>query len=468
MSYEFDSGEGEEKTIWIQQFEESLRQGSSFYIDFNAFEKMLEYYQGRGKFQLALKVCEMAQEQMPFDVEVLVAKASLLNQLNRQEEALELLDGKILCMHPNDSNALLEKASALIEIGKTEEALNILPKALDGADDRSEVHYRVGIAYLQVEKTELAIRELKKSLQHNPVNDIALMELSICLEETDRDGEGLEFYKRYVDEKPYSANIWYNMGFAYNKLEQHEKAIQAYEYAYLIDEQFSSALFNKGKTHLELEQMQEAIDCFRGVLKIEGPCPDSYTQIGAAYSQVKGHEKQALHFYQTALQENPKHSEAWFGMGCHYLRENKTEKAIKLIQKAIELKKDDANYWKGLGQAYYLSAKFQKSIEAYEEAVVLEPREQSTWLEWSHVYFEQKKFNSAIDIMQEALDEFPMSARCLFKLAAYMLLSEKTDEGLSLFRQAIHLDFELHHEVLVHYPSLQANEGVQALIEEFK
>jgi tetratricopeptide (TPR) repeat protein len=70
------------------------------------------------------------------------------------------------------------------------------------------------------------------------------------------------------------------LGNAYNKLNLFEKAIDAYDYAILIKENFSSAYFNKGNSLVNLDRYSEAIEVYKQTFEYEPPNGDTYCAIG--------------------------------------------------------------------------------------------------------------------------------------------------------------------------------------------
>src|SRR3546814_10786934 len=75
--------------------------------------------------------------------------------------------------------------------------------------------------------------------------------------------------QKYIDEEPYSYAAWYNLGNAFNKLGRFEKAIDAYDYAILVRDNFAAAYCNKGNALMNLERFQEAIHVFRQTFEYE-------------------------------------------------------------------------------------------------------------------------------------------------------------------------------------------------------
>ena len=68
---------------------------------------------------------------------------------------------------------------------------------------------------------------------------------------------------------PYSANGYYNRGIVYVKFNLLEKAVDSYELAISLKNDFSSAYFNKGNALADLGKLQQAIEAFKRSLLID-------------------------------------------------------------------------------------------------------------------------------------------------------------------------------------------------------
>ncbi|NJO04027.1 MAG: tetratricopeptide repeat protein [Bacteroidia bacterium] len=97
-----------------------------------------------------------------------------------------------------------------------------------------------------MEEYDKAIEAYKQSVEINIGHEGSLYELAFCLDVVGQLEGSLSYYKKFIDEDPYSAAAWYNLGIVCNKLEKYAEAIEAYEYAIAIDETFASAHFNMG------------------------------------------------------------------------------------------------------------------------------------------------------------------------------------------------------------------------------
>ena len=50
----------------------------------------------------------------------------------------------------------------------------------------------------------------------------------------------ITFFTSYIENNPYSYYAWFNLGLSYGRMSLFEKAIDAYDYAIAIKENFSS------------------------------------------------------------------------------------------------------------------------------------------------------------------------------------------------------------------------------------
>ena len=133
MAQEFRKREEEEELI--RSFEDILKRKSSGFFDLEAYETIIYHYLDRGKHKKSLVAVTMAMEQYPFSTELIAVKAQILSNLQRYEEALELLE-QALNLHPTDLDILLSMGSIFSLQGLHE-------KGLPAGDDLQDRHAQV-------------------------------------------------------------------------------------------------------------------------------------------------------------------------------------------------------------------------------------------------------------------------------------------------------------------------------------
>ncbi len=372
MSHEFRKREEEEELI--KRYEENLRANSIGYFDIDAYEVIVDHYMEKLKFKKALAAVNQATEQFPFSTGLIAIKAQILSNLEQYEEALELLE-MARNLHPMDIEVYLSIGSILSLQGKHKEAISLYEEILSFADDeKDDIYYNIGLAYQSLEEYDKAIDAYKKSIEENINHEGSLYELAFCLDIAGQLEGSLSYYRKFIDEDPYSAAAWYNLGIVCNKLEKFDDAIEAYGYALAIDDTFASAHFNMGNSLMNLEKYKEALEEFNKTVEIEGPSPEVYCCIGAAYENM-GHDSL--------------YDEAWFGAGSCLEKQEKWYQALHFFNKAIKINHLNAEYWKAAAHAEFKIGNTISSISAYEEAANLAPEDKEIWLNWSFIYYEQ-------------------------------------------------------------------------------
>jgi S1-C subfamily serine protease len=91
-----------------------------------------------------------------------------------------------------------------------------------------------------------------------------------------------------------------------------------------------------------------------------------------------GNYDNAVGYFETAVNKNPKRAEAWVQVGYCKVKQGKNAEAIRAYQQALQLKPDDPEIHNKLGDAYYYAARLREAIESYTEAARLRPDDPET------------------------------------------------------------------------------------------
>ncbi|HEY5825059.1 MAG TPA: tetratricopeptide repeat protein, partial [Cyclobacteriaceae bacterium] len=226
MAHDFRKREEEEL---IRRFEENLKNNSFDFFDVEDYETIIHYYLDNSKPKKALAAVNQAMDQYPFSTELFTTKAQILTNLEEYDQALELLE-RARNLNPVDIEICLSIGSVLSLQGKHEEAIALYESAFTYTeDDHDELFYNIGLAYQSLEKYTEAVEAYKKCIEINISHDGALYELAFCLDVVGQLEGSLSYYKKFIDEDPYSTAAWYNLGIVCNKLEKFDEAIEAYE-----------------------------------------------------------------------------------------------------------------------------------------------------------------------------------------------------------------------------------------------
>jgi tetratricopeptide (TPR) repeat protein len=86
-----------------------------------------------------------------------------------------------------------------------------------------------------------------------------------------------------------------------------------------------------------------------------------------------GNYDNALGYFETAANRNPRRADAWVQVGYCKVKQGKNAEAISAYQHALELKPESEEIHNKLGDAYYYAGRMSDAIASYSRAVSLRP-----------------------------------------------------------------------------------------------
>ena len=101
-----------------------------------------------------------------------------------------------------------------------------------------------------------------------------------------------------------------------------------------------------------------------------------------------GNYDNALGYFETAANRNPRRADAWVQVGYCKAKQGKTEEAIRAYHLALELKPGAYEIHNKVGDAYYYAGRLPEAIAAYTRAATLSPNNPDTFYNLAVAYFE--------------------------------------------------------------------------------
>jgi S1-C subfamily serine protease len=86
-----------------------------------------------------------------------------------------------------------------------------------------------------------------------------------------------------------------------------------------------------------------------------------------------GNYDNAIGYFETAANRNPRRADAWVQVGYCKVKQGKSAEAIRAYQHALELKPNSEEIHNKLGDAYYYSGRMSEAIASYKRAAALRP-----------------------------------------------------------------------------------------------
>ena len=312
---------------------ENLKKGRSHsYIDEESFEKIIDYFDEKEDISSALEAAEKGAEQYPFSSTMLIRKADLLIATHKYRDALSLLDHAAM-LDSTDINVYILKTDAYLALDKQEKAVEILEQALAlfTGEERISLLFELADVYDDYQEFEKVFDCLKLILEQEPNNEEALYKICFWTDFTGRNEESIKLHQKIIDEFPYNDLAWFNLAAAYQGIKLYEKALDAYQYAIVINEKFDYAYRNMGDAYIRLKKYKEAIEVLQKVLELTKPEALIYEALGFCFDRLHNNG-QARFYYRKASHITPEDSKLYYKIACTYFNEGQWEGAAKQLE----------------------------------------------------------------------------------------------------------------------------------------
>src|SRR5436190_8716422 len=458
----------EELTELLKQYE-NLKTGRSHkFLDEEAFEKIVEFFDEKEDLQKALEAAELGSEQYPFSSSLLLKKADILLSLRRYQDALKILEQAEL-FDSRDINLYILKTDVWLALDQPEKAVELLEKALDSfeGEERIELLFELADVYDDYEEFDKVFDCLKLILEEDQNNEEALYKICFWTDFTGRSEESIRLHQKIIDNSPYNELAWFNLAAAYQGLKLYEKAIDAYLYAIAIDEKFDYAYRNMGDAYIRLRKFKEAIEALEKVLELAKPEDVIFEAIGHCYDKLKNFA-QARFYYRKASHLNQEDSKLFYKIACTYYNEQHWENCIKQLENAMKIQRLQPEYNLLMGECKLELGLIKDAIQYFSNAVRIRPRNISGWEALIRCLYKTRYYDEALQQADAALRLMNDKPLFIFYKAAILLASGKTKEALLQLEMAMTKSPKLLKKFIELNPSVLQNQLVVDMVARFK
>ena len=165
-----------------------------------------------------------------------------------------------------DAGQALADGIALLDTGETDRAIDVLNQAVKLNPDLAEAYFHLGIAYSLIEMRDATIVE-------NDVNvDSAEAEKDRKKQKKNSEiafERAVEGFKKIVAANKEDHAAWFNMGRAYNKLNEDKDALEAFEQAVELNPEDTEYQTELGAILIKLARYREAIAPLKKALELD-------------------------------------------------------------------------------------------------------------------------------------------------------------------------------------------------------
>jgi tetratricopeptide (TPR) repeat protein len=443
------------------------QEGKVSFIDEQDFLKLIFYYEKEFLFEKAIEVADHAIDQYGFSADFHIKKAQLLLATRNSEKAMSTLD-KAEIFAPAETEIQILRAKIYASMEEYSTALLILSKNKTTASEEelSDVYLCEAQIYESLKEYDQMFESLKMALAYDPENEEALERVWVCTELTKRYKESVRFHQNIIDRNPYSYLAWYNLGHAFSCLGEYEKAIDSYEYSFIINEEFELGYRECADLCFQMCQYDKALRFDLDAVSLFGPDGDLLANIGECYLRL-GKYEMAKDQFNKASKLDPYNDEVHFFIGQCHAHDDRWLSAINAYFKAIEIEDRREEYFSHLAFAFSKVGEFAKAHYYYLKATEIGPEQSDIWKDHASFLLRIGEIDKALEVIEEA-EYHAVGVELNYCKAACLLTSGKNDIGLETLRLALIEDLAQAQMLFEIAPELSDDKKVNQLIKYYE
>lgn len=452
----------------LKQYD-NLRNGRrSVFFEEESFEKIIDYFDDQEEIPKALEAAELSIEYFPFSSSLLLRKADLLLASRKYYKALDVL-AKAELLDATDVKLYILKTDAYLALDKQQEAVSLLEEAITQfeGEEKLELLFELADVYDDYEEFDKVFDCLLLILQTDPTNEEALYKICFWTDFTGRNEESIRLHLGIIEEYPYNELAWFNLGAAYQGLKLYEKAIDAYQYAVTVDEKFDYAYRNIGDAYIRLRKYKEAIEALEKVLELSKPEEVIYEAIGHCYDRMHNYAQARFH-YRKASHLNPDDSKLFYKLACTYFNEGQWTGAVKQLDAALKIHRLQSEYNLLMGECKLQLGLYKEAIQFFSIVVRNKPKKIAGWEALIRSLYYAGYFAEAKQQALAALDSTSSRPIFLYYMAAVLLASGKTKDGLLYLERAMQTSPRMLKKFIDLNPAILQNSQVVDVIARNK
>jgi len=182
-----------------------------------------------------------------------------------------------------------------------------------------------------------------------------------------------------------------------------------------IDPKSPEAWIAVGNLFSLQKERTQALTCFRRAAQLDPSCAYAYTLSG--HESIDDDLDKAVTFFQSALRVDPRHYNAWYGLGTCYLRMSKIRLAEYHYRKAAEIHPNNAVLWGCVGMAVERRGDKEGALKLFNKAVRLSPENALVRYRRAKILVSMKQFEPAIKDLEYLRSTSPEESNVIFQLA---------------------------------------------------
>jgi len=230
-----------------------------------------------------------------------------------------------------------------------------------------------------------------------------------------------------------------NLGRAYERAGETEKAIRAFQRALELKPGWAKAHSNLGAVYGRSDDLEKALFHIQKAIEIEPGYAAAHNNLGTLLAR-SGRLDLAVVSYLRALDLEPQYSRTRVRLAEIYIRQSRFRDAEHELRVALVASPNSAGAHNLLGVTLQAQDRIDEATRSFEQALQLDPTLTNASYNLGLIYTRQGRADEAIRALSEVLRRDPSSVQVNYLLGLNLARKGRFDRAVRLFQRCLELD----------------------------
>ncbi len=233
--------------------------------------------------------------------------------------------------------------------------------------------------------------------------------------------------------------IYNNKGVALDSLEEHESAVESYDMAIGLSEDYMTAWHNKANSLVYMGLYEEAIECYDKVISLEPGYNQTYFDKAEAYIKIGNYSKAKKAVEEGVNKGEGERVELLLNKGKILNDIGDHKGALEVYDEAIDLDENNLELWKFRADTLLNLGLFKEANETYDD-IMSSTQDEELWNNKGYVLFSTGNYPEAVKCYKRSLDMSPEFGPAHYNLAYLYHTTGEYREAVKHYKEAAKTD----------------------------
>jgi len=329
-----------------------------------------------------------------------------------------------------------ESGQRYFEKAKYREAAIQYSNAIQVDPRFADAHYRLGLTYLRLGEPNRAYQELQRTIEIEPANYAARVDIANMLIAAKFYKEAQEHLDILTAKQPNNPDV--HMALANFKARQGDLpgALQEMQKAISLDPNRSESFLNQALLQIEAQQFEAAEASLKKAAALDPKAMNAQLALGGFY-QTRGRLPEAEEEFKKAVALDPKSPDPRSALVRLYMMEGKKSEAESFLKQTKHDLSDVPVGYRMLGDYYFASGDLDKALNEYEAIHKDHPRDIQTKKNYIQLLILKNRLDEARQLNDGILKTTPQDNEGLIYRGQIKMRDGHLDEAINALQSAL-------------------------------